>query len=107
MDAAVAEPVLSPPLSLSHEMLRRLDTPGPRYTSYPTADRFHSGFGVDDYRAALNESAAHAAQPLSVYVHVPFCASLCWYCACNKIITRHHEEARRYLDALEREIALH
>ena len=88
-------------------MLRRLDTPGPRYTSYPTADRFHPGFGEDDYRAALRASATRASQPLSVYVHVPFCASLCWYCACNKIITRHHEEARRYLEALEREIALH
>jgi oxygen-independent coproporphyrinogen-3 oxidase len=103
MDTAVAEPVQS----LSHEMLRRLDTPGPRYTSYPTADRFDTAFGEDDYRAALRASAMRATQPLSVYVHVPFCASLCWYCACNKIITRHHEEAERYLDALEREIALH
>jgi oxygen-independent coproporphyrinogen-3 oxidase len=100
MDAAVA-PSMPP---LSHEMLARLDTPGPRYTSYPTADRFHPGFTEHDVRAALRASAAN--EPLSVYVHVPFCASLCWYCACNKIITRHHEQAGPYLDATEREMAL-
>lgn len=100
-------PVRDTTLPLTHEMLRRLDTPGPRYTSYPTADRFTPAFTEADYRAALQASAARAAEPLSVYVHVPFCESLCWYCACNKIVTRHHEQALRYLDALEREIALH
>jgi oxygen-independent coproporphyrinogen-3 oxidase len=103
MDATVREHTPR----LTHEMLRRLDTPGPRYTSYPTADRFSSAFTAAEYRDALRASAARAAEPMSVYVHVPFCESLCWYCACNKIITRHHEQALRYLDALEREIALH
>jgi oxygen-independent coproporphyrinogen-3 oxidase len=100
MDATVCQ---SAP-QLTDEMLRRLDTPGPRYTSYPTADRFHAAFTDADYRGALHASAH---EPLSVYVHVPFCESLCWYCACNKIVTRHHEQAQRYLDVLEREIALH
>jgi oxygen-independent coproporphyrinogen-3 oxidase len=79
--------------SLSPELLRRFDTPGPRYTSYPTADRFAASFGVDDALSALRERAAAGpdAAPLSIYVHVPFCESLCYYCACNKIITKNHE----------------
>jgi oxygen-independent coproporphyrinogen III oxidase len=92
---------------LTDAMLRRLDTPGPRYTSYPTADRFHTGFGAADYAAALNRVTDSGDKPLSVYVHIPFCESLCYYCACNKVISRHHERAARYLDVLEREIELH
>ncbi len=95
----------------SPDLLRRLDTNGPRYTSYPTADRFHEGFGEAHYRQALAaraELARHnAAPPLAVYVHIPFCESVCYYCACNKIVTRHHERALPYLAMLEREIALH
>jgi len=89
-------------------LLRTVDGPGPRYTSYPTADRFVETFGPDDYLRAVcarRDGPARAA-PISVYVHVPFCASLCYYCACNKVVTRHHEQATPYLDALEREIAL-
>ena len=90
------------------ELLGRLDVPGPRYTSYPTADRFGPAFGAADYRAALQRRAAGpAAAPLSVYVHVPFCESVCYYCACNKIVTRQHGRASAYLQTLEREIALH
>ncbi|MDH4061044.1 MAG: oxygen-independent coproporphyrinogen III oxidase [Aquincola sp.] len=93
------------------DLLRRLDTSGPRYTSYPTADRFHEGFGEKQYREALAaraELARHnAAPPLAVYVHIPFCESVCYYCACNKIVTRHHERALPYLAMLEREIAMH
>ena len=93
------------------ETLRRLDVPGPRYTSYPTADRFVEAFGPVEYRQALEERAQGARvggpAPLSVYVHVPFCESVCYYCACNKVITKHHDRAAEYLDALEREIALH
>ncbi|HSN33524.1 MAG TPA: oxygen-independent coproporphyrinogen III oxidase [Ideonella sp.] len=95
---------------LSDELLRRLDIPGPRYTSYPTADRFVEAFGPTEYRQALRQRAEGATvggtPPLSVYVHIPFCESLCYYCACNKVITRHHERAGPYLDALEHEIAL-
>jgi oxygen-independent coproporphyrinogen-3 oxidase len=103
-------PPASAPLPLSEVQLRRFDVPGPRYTSYPTADRFVEAFGADDYRRALAQRAdgagAARAAPLSLYVHVPFCESVCYYCACNKVVTRHHERAAEYLDALEREIEL-
>jgi oxygen-independent coproporphyrinogen III oxidase len=94
---------------LDDTLLARLDTPGPRYTSYPTADRFVEAFGAAQYAQALRQRAegAGSALPLSLYVHVPFCASLCWYCACNKIITRHHERGAEYVQLLEREIDLH
>ena len=95
---------------VSPELLRKFDVPGPRYTSYPTADRFVEAFAADDYAQALTQrrsGAAAMALPLSLYVHVPFCESLCYYCACNKIITRHHEKAKPYLEYLEREVDLH
>ena len=95
---------------VSPELLRKFDVPGPRYTSYPTADRFVEAFAADDYARALTQrrnGAAALALPLSLYVHVPFCESLCYYCACNKIITRHHERVKPYLEYLEREVALH
>ena len=96
------------PAVLSEELLRRFDTPGPRYTSYPTADRFHDGFTAAQVDEALRERAAagRALGPLSVYVHIPFCESVCYYCACNKVVTRHHERAADYLDALDTEIGL-
>ena len=88
-------------------LIRRFDRQGPRYTSYPTADRFSESCGPDQALAALGERrAAGAATPLSLYVHIPFCEQLCYYCACNKIITKHHERAAPYLDALEAELAL-
>lgn len=93
--------------TFSRDVLARLDKNGPRYTSYPTADRYHGGFGPPEYSQALAELSARADAPLSLYVHIPFCESLCYYCACNKVITRHHERAARYLDALQSEMALH
>jgi oxygen-independent coproporphyrinogen-3 oxidase len=96
---------------LSEAQLRRLDVPGPRYTSYPTADRFVEAFGPSEYRQALRQRAqgavAGGVPPLSLYVHVPFCESVCYYCACNKIITKHHSRGRAYLDVLAQEVALH
>ena len=92
---------------LTEDLLRQFDKPGPRYTSYPTADRFAEAFGPADAARALQASRVFSpAAPLSLYVHIPFCESLCYYCACNKIITRHHERAGGYLDALETELAL-
>jgi oxygen-independent coproporphyrinogen III oxidase len=88
---------------LTEDFLRRFDAPGPRYTSYPTADRFVPVFGAEDAVRALHGSREG---PLSLYVHIPFCEQLCYYCACNKIITRHHDRAAPYLDALEQELAL-
>lgn len=99
---ANAEPLFPP------QLLARLDKNGPRYTSYPTADRYHGGFGEQDYRLALQQRCATSpAEPLSLYVHIPFCESVCYYCACNKVVTRHHGRAARYLDVLASEIALH
>ena len=91
---------------LSEAFLRKFDTPGPRYTSYPTADRFDARFGFDAAHAALSARQGATDAPLSLYVHIPFCESLCYYCACNKIITRHHDRAGPYLDALEQELDL-
>jgi oxygen-independent coproporphyrinogen-3 oxidase len=95
---------------LSEPLLKRFDGPGPRYTSYPTADRFVEAFGPADCTRALSQRAhgatLGAAAPLSVYVHIPFCESVCYYCACNKVITRHHERAAEYLDALDAEVGL-
>jgi oxygen-independent coproporphyrinogen III oxidase len=95
---------------LTPELLRRHDVAGPRYTSYPTADRFVEAFRPDDYLRALQQRRSGASAlvlPLSLYVHVPFCESLCYYCACNKIITKHHERAAEYLRYLAREVDLH
>ncbi|RZU02576.1 oxygen-independent coproporphyrinogen III oxidase [Rivibacter subsaxonicus] len=93
------------------QLLARFDVPGPRYTSYPTADRFVEAFGPAQYRQALAHRAVAGpvggVLPLSIYVHVPFCESVCYYCACNKVVTRQHDRAREYLAALEREIELH
>jgi len=96
---------------LTEAQLRSLDVPGPRYTSYPTADRFVEAFGPTEYRQALRQRAEGAVvggvPPLSLYVHIPFCDSLCYYCACNKIITKHHSRGTEYLGLLAREIELH
>ena len=87
------------------ELIRRYDRSGPRYTSYPTAVQFHEGFGADEYRdIALASNASR--RPLSLYFHIPFCDTLCFYCACNKIPTKNRGRAQPYLDDLHREIAL-
>ncbi|MDP2071097.1 oxygen-independent coproporphyrinogen III oxidase [Methylotenera sp.] len=90
------------------EMLQKYDVSGPRYTSYPTADRFVEAFTEESYKLALEQRrVAGAALPLSIYVHIPFCESLCFFCACNKIVTKHHERSVEYLRYLSREIDLH
>jgi oxygen-independent coproporphyrinogen-3 oxidase len=86
-------------------LIRRYDVAGPRYTSYPTANHFHEEFTLEDYRSACAEGNA-ANKPLSLYVHIPFCATVCYYCACNKIVTANRARAREYLDLLKREITL-
>ncbi|PUE32577.1 oxygen-independent coproporphyrinogen III oxidase [Limnohabitans sp. Jir61] len=96
-------------LVLNPELLQRYDVAGPRYTSYPTADRFVEAFGEADYLQALEQrrdGLGAKAYPLSLYVHIPFCESLCYYCACNKIITKHHERGAEYLHYLAREVDL-
>jgi oxygen-independent coproporphyrinogen-3 oxidase len=95
---------------ISPELLTRFDVPGPRYTSYPTADRFVEAFGEADYIQVLqHRRSGRVGQlpPLSLYVHIPFCESLCYYCACNKIITQHKDRAATYLRYLTKEVILH
>ena len=87
------------------DLIRRYDQAGPRYTSYPTAVQLHDGVGSFELLHALRESRK-AQRPLSVYVHVPFCANVCYYCACNKVITKDRSRALPYLERLEHEIDL-
>jgi oxygen-independent coproporphyrinogen-3 oxidase len=88
-------------------LIRKYDASGPRYTSYPTADRFVDAFGEDSFRQWLGRrNIGGIVQPLSVYVHLPFCRSLCHYCACNKIITRDRSKSSQYIKYLEKELAL-
>jgi oxygen-independent coproporphyrinogen-3 oxidase len=86
-------------------LIHRYDKSGPRYTSYPTALELHEGFSEDDYRAHIKKSNA-TGEPLSLYVHIPFCDTVCFYCACNKIITKNRAHAQPYLDNLCQEIAM-
>ncbi|MGO4002035.1 oxygen-independent coproporphyrinogen III oxidase [Pseudomonas fluorescens] len=87
------------------DLIRRYDLAGPRYTSYPTAVQFHSQVGSFDLLHALRDSRK-AQRPLSLYVHLPFCANICYYCACNKVITKDRGRALPYLQRLEQEIQL-
>ena len=89
------------------DVLRRFDGPGPRYTSYPTADRFTDAFDAGAFAGALAHRARDAAPPpLSLYVHLPFCDTVCYYCGCNKVVTRNHGRVGDYLQALAAEAAL-
>ncbi|MHB1353925.1 MAG: oxygen-independent coproporphyrinogen III oxidase [Thiobacillus sp.] len=84
------------------ELLQKYSVPGPRYTSYPTAPYFHTGFGETDWREAL--ARARSDRALSLYAHVPFCDSLCYYCGCNMVATRDYSKTQPYLAAIEREM---
>ncbi len=87
------------------DLIRRYGGRGPRYTSYPTALQFHDDVTEVEYRANARASNATGA-PLSIYIHIPFCRTLCYYCACNKIVTRNEHRVARYLDNLDREIEM-
>ncbi len=88
-------------------LIQRLSQSGPRYTSYPTADRFNDQFGYRDYlQAATHLHARGARHPLSLYIHIPFCDTVCYYCGCNKIITKNREKAATYLGYLKRELEM-
>ncbi|MCS6957367.1 MAG: oxygen-independent coproporphyrinogen III oxidase [Aquificaceae bacterium] len=86
-------------------LIRKYDKPGPRYTSYPPATEFHEGVGEEDYKTKLTESNLQG-RPLSLYFHIPFCESACWFCGCNVIISHRKDVTRRYLDYLYREMEL-
>jgi oxygen-independent coproporphyrinogen-3 oxidase len=87
------------------DLIHRYDKAGPRYTSYPTALELHEGFTEDDYRRHIAQSNA-VGGPLSLYFHIPFCDTVCFYCACNKIVTKNRKHAEPYLDNLYKEIAM-
>ncbi|MCP1659800.1 oxygen-independent coproporphyrinogen III oxidase [Neisseria perflava] len=88
-------------------LIASLPASGPRYTSYPTADRFHSGFGESEYLRALSlRTMGVLNKPLSLYIHIPFCNTICYYCGCNKIITKDKSRADAYIEYLEKEMAL-
>lgn len=83
------------------ELIHRYDNAGPRYTSYPTALEFHEEFTEDNLEEAIAEGQG---RPLALYAHIPFCHTLCWYCGCNKVVTRRLDVVDDYLDALEQEV---
>ena len=96
-----------PDIEISEALIRKFDTLGPRYTSYPTADRFSAAFTAEAYIGHLAQRAGRSGNPpLSIYVHLPFCESLCYFCACNKIITKDHGRIAEYLRYLDKEMAL-
>jgi oxygen-independent coproporphyrinogen-3 oxidase len=86
-----------------NDLIRRYDLAGPRYTSYPTAVQFHTQVGAFDLLHALRDSRK-ALKPLSLYVHLPFCANICYYCACNKVVTKDRGRSQVYLQRLQHEI---
>ena len=95
-------------LLVDARLIRKYDRSGPRYTSYPTADRFVEAFDEESYRQQLAaRSIGPAKRPWSIYAHLPFCATVCYYCACNKVITKDKNKAIRYVDYLQREIDMH
>ncbi len=87
------------------ELIKKYDQSGPRYTSYPTAVQFHEGFGDAEYRK-IAEASNVTGHPLSLYFHIPFCDTVCYYCACNKVVTKNREMASPYLQRLHRELEI-
>jgi oxygen-independent coproporphyrinogen-3 oxidase len=97
----------APGLTIDPGLVHKYNTSGPRYTSYPTADRFAASFGEVHYRRWLARRGLEAtSQPLSLYVHLPFCHSVCYYCGCNKVVTRDRGKSARYTAYLAKEIGL-
>ena len=97
---------MNTPIRLDPDLLRRYDRPGPRYTSYPTAPQFDAAFGANDLRACAARGNSLPGRALSLYLHVPFCLSPCFYCGCNRVITRDLSRGERYADDLLEEIRL-
>jgi oxygen-independent coproporphyrinogen-3 oxidase len=92
-------------IQFDEQLIRKYNKAGPRYTSYPTAVQFHSEFGAEQYRQKALESN-ESGRPLSLYFHLPFCDTVCFFCGCNKIITKNRRHSAPYLENLHREIEL-
>jgi len=105
MDMQIADRGCDTRISWDSRLIRKYDVAGPRYTSYPTAVQFRDDFGPSDYEQYLRERPPTIG-PMSLYVHIPYCRNICYYCACNKIVTRDAEVAERYLVAVEKEVEL-
>jgi oxygen-independent coproporphyrinogen-3 oxidase len=90
--------------TVTADLIRRYDRPGPRYTSYPTAVEFHEGVGADVYAERLRRASEAVDDPIALYLHLPFCEERCLYCGCNVVITRKREVEEHYLKVLQREI---
>jgi oxygen-independent coproporphyrinogen III oxidase len=100
-------PTNSPDLIVDRALIRKYDQPGPRYTSYPTADRFVEAYGAAQHESWLRaRNIGGRSQPLSLYIHLPFCSNICYYCACNKVITKDHGRSAKYVKYLKREMDL-
>jgi oxygen-independent coproporphyrinogen-3 oxidase len=91
---------------LSPDLLAKYDRPGPRYTSYPTAPHFSTEFGEADYRERLEVAARRFGEPLSMYVHLPFCEARCTFCGCSVVISPHRGPEEAYLEAVEQELEI-
>jgi len=98
---------ISSQLEVDLDLIRRLDKNGPRYTSYPTADRFVEAFNAEMYAHWVRKrEVGGISRPLSLYVHIPFCNTLCFYCACNKVVTKDFSKADQYVRYLIKEIEM-
>ena len=107
LDQVKTEAPIMPAVEIDLDLIRRFDQHGPRYTSYPTADRFVESFDAAAYESWLaRRNVGAITRPLELYVHLPFCSTLCFYCGCNKIITRDRGKGDTYLKYLYEEIAL-
>jgi len=105
--SAVGAAFVFPAAQFDGQLLARLGKSGPRYTSYPTADRFIEAFDAAAYASAMRSREIGALrQPLSLYVHLPFCNTVCFYCACNKVVTGNRSRSSKYLQYLEKEVRL-
>lgn len=93
------------PIEVDLDLIRRMDRNGPRYTSYPTADRFVEAFDAETYKSwVARRNIGGIRRALSIYIHLPFCSTVCFYCACNKVVTRDRSKGEKYLEYLFREI---
>ena len=98
-------PLFTDPLQWDQDLIAQYDLSGPRYTSYPTAPQFRDSFSDQEFHAAVDQSN-RSGRPLSLYFHIPFCATLCFYCGCNKVVTNNTDRAMPYLERIGKELAL-
>ncbi|HMT02956.1 MAG TPA: radical SAM protein, partial [Burkholderiales bacterium] len=94
-------------IEFDRELIEKCQTNAPRYTSYPTADRFNFSYNLKEHLSQIKSELINNKSPISLYIHIPFCNTLCLYCACNKIITNDRNKIIKYLKYLEEEVRLY